>query len=61
MILRMTSSSPPPDWQVWLSILIGLLAVAGALWFAGKVFRIGLLMHGKPPNVMTLIRWVRQS
>jgi hypothetical protein len=25
------------------------------------VFRIGLLMHGKPPNIATLIRWVRQA
>lgn len=61
MILRMTSSSPPPDWQVWLSILLGLVAVVAALWFAGKVFRIGLLMHGKPPNLVTLWRWVRMS
>jgi ABC-2 type transport system permease protein len=61
MILRMTSSSPPPHWQVWLAILLGLVAVVAALWFAGKVFRIGLLMHGKPPNLVTLWRWVRTS
>jgi len=61
MILRMTSSSPPPDWQVWGAILLGLVGVALALWFAGKVFRIGLLMHGKPPNLVTLWRWVRMS
>ncbi len=61
MLLRMTSTSPPPLWQVWLSIGIGLLSVWGALWFAAKVFRVGLLMFGKPPNFATLIKWVKMA
>jgi ABC-2 type transport system permease protein len=60
MLLRVTSTSPPPAWQVWLSIAIGAAAGAGALWFASRVFKIGLLMHGRPPNFATLIRWARQ-
>jgi len=58
MLLRLTSSAPPPTWQVWLSIAIGIASVFAALWVAAKVFRIGLLMHGKPPNLATLLRWV---
>jgi ABC-2 type transport system permease protein len=46
---------------VWLSILAGVASVYGALWFAGKVFRVGLLMFGKPPNIKTLIKWVRMA
>ena len=61
MILRMTSSTPPPDWQVWLSILIGIAGVYVALKMAAKVFRIGLLMYGKPPNFKTLIKWIRMA
>lgn len=61
MLLRMTSTSPPPLWQVWLSIAIGLLSVWGALWFAAKVFRVGLLMFGKPPDFATLIKWVKMA
>src|SRR5690606_38542784 len=61
MLLRMASLSPPPAWQVWLSIAIGVASVFAALWFTAKVFRIGLLMHGKPPNLMTLIRWARAA
>jgi ABC-2 type transport system permease protein len=61
MVLRLTSTSPPPFWQVWLSIGIGLAAAAAALWFASRVFRIGLLMHGRPPNFATLVRWARQA
>jgi ABC-2 type transport system permease protein len=61
MMLRKTATTPPPDWQVWLSIAIGIASVYGALWFAAKVFRVGLLMYGKPPDFKTLIRWVRMS
>ncbi len=61
MLLRMASSQPPPYWQVWLSILIGALSIVGALWVAAKVFRIGLLMYGKPPDFKTLLKWVRAA
>ena len=61
MMLRLASSSPPPAWQAWLSIAIGAAAAWGAVWFAAKVFRIGLLLHGKPPDLRTLVRWARAA
>jgi len=61
MLIRMTSSAPPPLWQVWLSIAVGAVAAVGAVWFAAKVFRIGLLMYGKPPDFATLVRWARSA
>jgi ABC-2 type transport system permease protein len=60
-LVRMTSNAPPPGWQVTLSIVICAAGAAGAMWAAAKVFRIGLLMFGKPPTFGTLIRWVRMS
>ena len=61
LLLRMASASPPAWWQVWLGVLIAAVAAWAALWCAAKVFRIGLLMHGKPPDLPTLIRWVRMA
>jgi ABC-2 type transport system permease protein len=61
MLLRMASNTPPALWQVWLSILISAAGVYVALRFAAKVFRVGLLMFGKPPTFGTLIRWARIS
>jgi len=61
MLLRMASNVPPPLWQVWLSIAVGIAAAYGALWFTAKIFRIGLLMYGKPPNLATFIRWARAA
>ncbi len=61
MLLRMTSIAPPPMWQVGLAIVVSAAGAAAAVWFAAKIFRIGLLMFGKPPSFGTLIRWVRMS
>ena len=61
MLLRMASSEPPPNWQVWVTIAIGVAAVFAAIWVGAKIFRIGLLMYGKPPDFATLIRWVRAA
>jgi ABC-2 type transport system permease protein len=61
MQLRMTSTAPPPAWQAWLAIAVGAVGVYVALWFAAKVFRVGLLMFGKPPSFATLVKWARMS
>jgi ABC-type Na+ efflux pump permease subunit len=61
MLLRLTSSAPPPAWQAWVSALIGLAAVGVVMVAAAKVYRIGLLMYGKPPDFATLMRWVRAA
>jgi ABC-2 type transport system permease protein len=61
MLLRLASTSPPPMWQTLTSILISAAGVYAALWFAAKVFRVGLLMFGKPPTFGTLVRWARMS
>lgn len=61
ILARLASATPPPTWQVVGSIFAGVAGAAVAVWFAAKVFRIGLLMHGKPPNFATLIRWARMA
>ncbi len=61
MMARLASTSPPPLWQVVLSLLLGIVAACVAVWFASKVFRVGLLMHGKPPSFGTLVKWARMG
>ncbi|HLJ37585.1 MAG TPA: ABC transporter permease [Steroidobacteraceae bacterium] len=61
MLARLASGTPPPVWQVCLSVAAGLAAAAAAVWFAAKVLRIGLLMQGKPPDLATLVRWARMA
>lgn len=62
MMLRLAApSSAVPAWQIALSLT--LLAGSGwlAIVLAAKVFRVGLLMHGKTPNLPEIIRWVREA
>jgi len=61
MLIRVTSSAPPPAWQVWLTVALSIVGALAALWFAAKVFKVGLLMFGKPPDLRTLVRWVRMA
>jgi ABC-2 type transport system permease protein len=61
MLARLASDAPPPAWQVIATIFVGLISAVIAVWFAAKIFKIGLLMHGKPPSFATLIRWARMA
>jgi len=36
-----------PAWQIALSALIQVLCAAGAIWLAGRAFRLGMLRYGK--------------
>ncbi len=62
MVARIAASTTPiPAWQIGVSIAVGLLSVVLAAWAAAKIFRIGVLMYGKPPNLWTLLKWVRMA
>ena len=60
MILRLTTASEPvPHWQVAASIVVGFASAFGMLWAASRIFRVGILLQGKPPSLRELLRWVR--
>ncbi len=60
MLLRLAMTPPPPAWQVALSVVLTLGTAVVFVWAAGKIFRVGLLMQGKAPNLPELFRWIRQ-
>ena len=60
MMLRLASSSAGvPGWQIALSLALLAGTAALALFAAARVFRVGLLMYGKTPNLPEILRWVR--
>jgi ABC-type Na+ efflux pump permease subunit len=61
MVMRIASTSPPPVWQIALAMAISAVGAYLCVWLAAKVFRIGLLMYGKPPNFTTLLKWIRMA
>jgi ABC-2 type transport system permease protein len=60
MLVRLALTPPPPLWQLVLSIVLTVGTAAVLVWAAGRIFRVGLLMQGKPPNLPELLRWIRQ-
>jgi ABC-type Na+ efflux pump permease subunit len=58
MMLRIVMPPGPPLWQVLLSVTLLAATTAAVVWAAGRIFRVGLLMQGKPPNLPELLKWI---
>ncbi|HEX4576134.1 MAG TPA: ABC transporter permease [Edaphobacter sp.] len=51
----------PPIWQIALSIVGLILTILAVLWFASRIYRVGILMYGKKPNLPEILRWLKYS
>ena len=49
-----------PTWQIVLSLVVLYASVVGMAWAAGKVYRVGIFMHGKKPTFKELLSWIKQ-
>ena len=60
MLIVMRMAMPPAvaPWQIIVGILGTIAATAFCVWAAGRIFRVGLLMQGKPPKLTDLAKWV---
>jgi len=43
-----------PTWQIALSLVVQAVTTVALVWLAAKVFRLGMLMYGKPLTPRTL-------
>lgn len=48
-----------PLWQIIISVVILFATFLGVVWFASKIYRIGILMYGKKPTWKELIKWLK--
>ena len=48
-----------PLWQQLLSLAILFVTFIGTVWFAAKVYRIGILMYGKKASYKEIIKWLK--
>ena len=61
MVLRLAADPRTPLWQIVTTQLVLWASVLVTIWAAGKIFRVGVLMYGKPPTPRELLRWVRYA
>jgi len=47
--------------EVGLTLAGVLVACAGVVWVAARIYRVGLLMYGKKPSPRELLRWIRSA
>ena len=48
-----------PWWEVALSLALLYASFVAMVWFAAKIYRVGIFMYGKKPLFKELLKWVR--
>jgi ABC-2 type transport system permease protein len=48
-----------PLWQLLLSMVILFATFTFVVWFAAKIYRVGILMYGKKPTWKELYKWLK--
>ncbi|MDQ2924267.1 MAG: ABC transporter permease [Acidobacteriota bacterium] len=60
MYTRIVVGKPSP-FAITLSLVGLVLTIAVVLWLASRIYRVGILMYGKRPNLPEILRWIKYS
>ncbi|QHN02713.1 ABC transporter permease [Granulicella sp. WH15] len=60
MNLRISLTTVAP-WEIGLSFVLMSLTILAILWVASRIYRVGILMYGKKPNLAEVLRWLKYS
>ena len=61
MLLRQAMPNGVPAWQPWVGLAGALIFAAGTVWAASRIFRVAILMQGKPPKLAEAMRWAMKG
>lgn len=48
-----------PIWQQIVSLVLLVASFMFTVWFAAKIYRVGILMYGKKPTYKELVKWIK--
>lgn len=48
-----------PGWEIAVSLMLLVVTFFIAVWFAAKIYRVGIFMYGKKPNLKELVKWIK--
>ncbi|KQS35839.1 ABC transporter permease [Pedobacter sp. Leaf194] len=46
-----------PGWELALSMIILVIGFVGTVWFAARIYRVGILMYGKKASFKEMVKW----
>ena len=58
VVMMMRLPFDVPLWQPLLSIALLYTAAIGVTWLSGRIYRVGILLYGKKPNLKEMVRWI---
>jgi len=51
----------PPLWQIALSLVLLIGTIAGIMVLCARIYRIGILIYGKRPNLPEILKWLKYA
>lgn len=51
----------PAAWEIALSIVLTSASIYAIVLITSRIYRIGVLMYGKRPNLLEILRWLKYS
>jgi len=51
----------PPLWQIGLSLALMVGTIAGLVVLCARIYRIGVLIYGKRPNLPEIMKWLKYA
>jgi ABC-2 type transport system permease protein len=61
MLLRQAMPNGVPAWQPWVGLAGAMAFAAATVWAAARIFRVAILMQGKPPRLAEMLRWAMKG
>lgn len=58
-VMMNRAATMPPPFEYVTTTLLMLLSILAVLWVAAKIFRIGVLLTGKPPKPGEMLKWIK--
>ena len=60
MFLRICIETPP-TWQIGLSMGLMALTAYVLVFLCARIYRVGVLMYGKRPNLPEIVKWIKYA
>jgi ABC-2 type transport system permease protein len=61
MFSRVAMQHETPGWQIGLSIALMIGTIYAMIWLCGRIYRVGILMYGKKPNLPEILKWIKYA